>query len=235
MRQDNKVGRLSKEELQVPRSAAEFLPFVKEAIERFSSHPEGTRQIRFRQGIAKPLIEEALPVGLLCERYFKADPLVTIQLVFGSQNYDAVITDARPRRAPFRYLEITQAHEGENEHLRMLALERDGHVNTLGNVRKKGTKRSGITVEVENEAKWHSEVLSSELKRVKEAIDRKAGKSYPDHTGLLIVLDDYVAIQDEKGIATLQSVLQESAEKLNGFCWIGAIGWSGKTFVEQEL
>jgi hypothetical protein len=135
----------------------------------------------------------------------------------------------------FRYLEITQAHEGENEHLRMLALDREGHVNLLGKVRKTGSKHTGITVDVENEAKRHSDVLAGELERVKKGLNRKMGKSYRENTGLLVVLDDYVAIKDQDDVAALKTVLREYAQKLDTFCWIGAVGWSGKTFVEQRF
>jgi hypothetical protein len=226
---------ITEKDLQVPRSAAEFRPFVETAIESICSCLDGKLQIRFRKGIAKPLIEEALPLGLLCKCYFKADPRVTVKHVLGNQNYDAEIVDNRPWPAPFRYIEITQAHQGENEYLRMLALDRDGHVNVLGGVRKTGTKHTGITVEVENEAKRHSDVLAAELKRIREAISRKAGKSYPGNTGLLVVFDDYVAIKDDDDVAALRGVLREGTMKVKEFCWIGAAGWSGKTFVDQNV
>ncbi len=226
---------ISEQDLQVPRSAAGFRSFVEGVLEQLGSTPEGKEQIRFRQGIAKPLVEEALPISLLCELYFKTDPLVTIQHVLGNQNFDAIIDDKRSDPAPFSYLEITQAHEGENEHLRMLALKRYGHVSVFGDVRKTGTKHTGITVEVNNQAKSHAEVLATELKRVKEAVYRKVGKAYPANTGLLIVFDDYIAIKDAADLAALKSVLLEGAQNLSEFRWIGAVGWSGKTLVEQKL
>ena len=226
---------ISEEDLQIPRSAADFRSFVEEAIGRMGSTREGKELIRLKKGIAKQLVEEALPLCLLCDSYFKTDPMVTVKHVLGNQNYDAIITDKRPQPAPFRYLEITQAHEGENEHLRMLALQRDGHVNVLGNVRKKGTKRTGITVEVKNEAKQHNEVLAIELERIKEAVNRKVGKPYPQNSGLLVVFDDYIAIKDEDDVAALKEVLRDGGRKLNEFCWIGAVGWSGKIFLERKL
>lgn len=226
---------ISENDLQIARSAAEFRSWVEQAIETMGSTTEGKQQVRFRKGIAKPLVEEALPLSLLCDSYFNSDHRVTIRHVLGNQNYDAVIIDERPNSAPFRYLEITQAHEGENEHLRMLVLERNGHVNMLGDVRKTGTKHTGITVEVENEAKDHRKVLAAEIERIREAINRETGKSYPKGTGLLVVFDDYIAIKDDYDVAALREVLREGAKKLKEFCWVGAVGWSGRTFVDQIL
>ena len=87
-------------------------------------------------------------------------------------------------QAHFSFVEITQAHEGENDFLRMIVLERDGHVNVLGAVQKGGTKTTGIHVEVENKAFEHSMVLEGEIGRVEVAIRRKSEKTYPSGTAL---------------------------------------------------
>lgn len=227
--------KLSPEELQEPRTALEFLPWVEQKIQEIANTEVGKRAIRFREGIAKPLVEEAFPLGIFASKHFHNSTEVTIKLVLGSQNYDATIRDNREQRAPFSFVEVTQAHEGENEHLRMLMLEKNGHVNVLGNVQKKGTKHKGIQVEVEDEAVSHKSVLENELGRVKEAICRKIQKPYPTGTALLVMFDDYISIQDKTDLLRLRKSIRPLLSDLRNFRWLAVAGWSKKAFEEFDL
>ena len=226
---------LTPEDLQEPRTAAELLPWVERKIQDIGSTKDGKHAIRFREGLAKQLVEEALPLGIFASKHFRNSTKVNIELVLGSQNFDATIQDRREQRAPFSFVEITQAHEGENEHLRMVALERDGHVNILGAVQKIGTKFTGIRVEVENEAVSHKTVLQHELQRVEEAIRRKMENSYPPDTALLVVFDDYISIQDEADLERLRNRVWSLISDLRNFRWLSVIGWSKRTFEEFDL
>jgi len=224
---------LTKEEIETPRTAAKIRCWAEQKIEYLGNTKEGKHAIRFREGYAKELTEETLPLGIFCENYFKSSRYVVIQQHVGNQNYDATIKDKRLKKSPIKYLEITQAHEGEDAHLRMLHLENKGHANVLGMVTKKGTKHTGITVEIENEALEHGVVVDNELQRILEAARRKSGKEYPDNTGLVIICDDYIVFREQEDIEKLIQFIHENVlEYLNNFLKVFVIGWSSKTYLE---
>jgi hypothetical protein len=229
------MNELTSEELQAPRTAAQFLPWVEQRMAAVAATDAGKHAIGFRKGLVKPLVEEALPLGIFAAHHFWGSDNVTIALVLGNQNYDATIEDHRAQKSPFSFIEVTQAHEGENEHLRMLVLEREGHVSLLGPVHKSGTKATGIHVEVEGVALRHATVLQRELDRVEAAILRKTGKPYPPDTALLVVFDDYISIKDESDLEALRSRIQPLLSCLENFRWLAVVGWSKRTFLEFDL
>lgn len=222
---------LSPVELQTPRSAEEFYSWVNERIEKIGASAEGKRAVRFRRNLCKPLVEELLPLGLLCKCFFQFDPRVTITPVLGNQNFDATVQDQRSPPSKFSKIEITQAHEGENDFLRMLYLEREGHTNLLGRVEKSGTKQTGISVSVASEAQSHNHVLADKIKLVSNALDRKLAKEYDMDTALLVVFDDMIAIQSDRDCEAVTHFLRGNREKLLAkFGWVGVIGWGERCF-----
>lgn len=227
---------ISQAELESPRSAKAYLPWVEAKLQELAETDEGKSAVRFRRGLAKPLIEEALPLAIFATKHYRGSRCVTIQHRIGSQNFDAEVVDRRIRKSPFKYIEITQAHEGENEHYRMIALERDGHVNVLGTVTKTGTKHTGITVEVTNEARSHACVLSQELTRIEKAIDRKLRKPYAEGTALVVAFDDYIAIQSGKDMDTLRKFVSEVLiSRIVNFRWLALVGWGKRNYSEFDL
>lgn len=227
---------ISKTELETPRTAREYLAWVESRIQKLGKTDEGKSALRLRRGLAKVLVEEALPLAIFAAKHYGASRRVKIRHRIGNQNFDAEVMDGRLRKSPFKYVEVTQAHEGENEHYRMIALERDGHVNVLGTVKKSGTKHTGITIEVENEARSHDCVHSEELKRIAGAIARKLTKRYTDDTALVVAFDDYVAIRSDEDMDSLRDfVSQNLAKKITNFRWLALVGWGKRNFLEFEL
>jgi len=224
---------VTKEELEIPRSAAQLLAWAQKKISSIGATDDGKKAIRLRKGLCKTLVEEALPLGIFCAHYFKASRCVNIQHIVGNQNYDAIVTDERLRKSPIKYLEVTQAHEGENEHLRMIELERKGSVNVLGRVKKRGTKNTGITVEIENAAKSHADVVAAEKEKIRMAVERKACNSYPKGTGLIIVFDDYIGFRDQGDKENLKQFAKENLQiRVTNFSLAALVGWSKQTYVE---
>lgn len=224
---------LSKEEIEKPRSAKQLLPWVISKLEELASTPEGQRAIRLREGLAKDLVEEALPLGIFSEKHFKGSRCVRIQHVLGNQNFDAIIKDRRLKKSSLKFIEITQAHEGENAHLRMIHLEEKGHTSILGKVKKSGTKNTGLTIEIESEAVSHNSVVDSEIERIHDAAQRKSDKQYPDNTGLVIVCEDYIAFRDEDDIDRLTNYVTENIlVDLTNFREIFIVGWSSRLFLQ---
>ena len=227
---------ISRADLESPRSAKEYLAWVETTIRRLGGTDEGKSAIRLRCGLAKTLVEEALPLAIFSRKHYKASRCVTIQHRVGNQNFDAEVIDRRIRKSPFKYLEVTQAHDGENEHYRMIALERDGHVNALGAVKKSGTKHTGITVDVANEARSHTCLHAEELKRIEAAICRKLTKKYPDETALIVAFDDYIAIHSDEDLDSLRNFASQSLlSKIANFRWLAFVGWGKQGFLEFDL
>jgi hypothetical protein len=224
---------ITKEELERPRKASEIRGWVDNKIKEIGSTAKGKHAVRFREGLCKELTEEALPLGIFCEQYFNNSDKVTITHNIGSQNHDATIEDQRENKTELKHLEITQAHEGEDAHLRMLKLEKDGHVNSLGAVTKQGTKHTSITIEVENEAVEHGVTFNNEVQRIRDAAERKSGKKYPDNTGLIIICDDYIAFREKADLNNLSQIIRDDVlPMLENFSKVFIIGWSSKTYLE---
>ena len=229
------MSHITKNEIETLRNAAQIRPWVDGKLEEIGSTSEGKRAVRFHEGLTKELMEEALPLGIFCEHHFKNSRCVEIRHVVGNQNYDAEVNDKRLRKSPIQYIEITQAHEGEDAYLRMRQIEKEGHANALGNVTKTGTKNSGITIEIENEAVEHSVIVRNELQRISEAAIRKSKKEYPPNTGLIIVCDDYIAFRESDDVERLKEYMSDNVLKhLDNFRMVFVIGWSSKTYLEFD-
>ena len=229
------MSHITKNEIETLRNSAQIRPWVDGKLEEIGSTSEGKRAVRFHEGLTKELMEEALPLGIFCEHHFKNSRRVEIRHVVGNQNYDAEVNDKRLRKSPIQYIEITQAHEGEDAYLRMLQLEKEGHANALGNVTKTGTKNSGITIEIENEAVEHSVTVRNELQRISKAAIRKSKKEYPPNTGLVIVCDDYIAFRGSDDVERLKEYMSDNVLKhLDNFRMVFVIGWSSKTYLEFD-
>src|SRR5689334_16855767 len=120
--------------LEETHSAAEYQRWVQTLISRVKEEPDGLAQIRMRTGLAKQLMNEAFPIGLLASSYFRQSDKVDIQLKIGNQSYDAAVSGRRRSGSGVKFLEVTVAGDGEDDHLRMRVLHEDGEVSALGTV-----------------------------------------------------------------------------------------------------
>ena len=158
-----------------------------------------------------------------------------IQLKVGSQNYDAIVEDGRDGEDKILHVEITQAHEGESEYLRMLALHENGHVSALGPVTKTGTKRSGLSIKVDSVAVSQQEVLERESKSVADAISRKIGKPYPENTLLLVAFDDIMAHDREDNIQNIRQAIDSSIISPSNISNIVLVGLHKNLCIEKRV
>ena len=141
---------VTEEELTRERTPSELLSWVEDKIASFDN--EGVRALRLRIGLMKPLVEEVYPMAVYaCKKYGKTD-LVKIRPAIGSQNYDAIVTDNSRSPASVGYLEVTQAHEGEERHLRNVYLNEHGFVPGHGPIKKAGTKKTGMSISADFKA-----------------------------------------------------------------------------------
>lgn len=230
--------RISRKEFEQPRSVADFVPWVKHARDVIASVAEGKRDIRFGRGIAKQLVEEAFPIGMFASRHYGDSAEVFIQPVLGNQPYDAIVRDAREAKSPISHIEVTQAHEGRDWHLRMRKLDEEGHVSLTGPVKKKGNK-----FEIRPEVRGCATALDCEKGRIRDAIERKLKKrdgTYPAETALVIAFDDHfmfdesVRSQGVRMIDSLSGLVESYLPQLTQFQWVALVGWCWNTFREWD-
>lgn len=221
----------TKEELETPRSAGNFLPWVEERLLKLGKTKDGKTALRLGHGLAKQLTEEAYAVGIFASVHFQKSPDVTIRYVVGNQSYDAAVTDNRLQKSPVEYVEVTQAHEGRNFHLRMLYLEEHRHVSPIGEV----TEHEG-RISVESQAISKKENLDTALQRIFKAAGRKAAKRYPDNTALVVAFEDSVGIHDVRDEQEVDKFVQDNVIPLvGGFRWFALVGWKRRIFFEYDL
>jgi len=226
---------ITKEDIEIPRTASCIREWVDFKIKAIGKIDGGKNAVTFRKGLTKELIEEAMPLAIFCNHYFNNSRCVIVQHCIGNQNYDAKIRDKRLRKTPLKYIEITQAHEGENSYLRMLHLKSKGFVNNLGSVTKKGTKKTGITVEVDSDAVEHSIVVHNELQRIHDAALKKSKKEYLPNTGLVIICDDFIAFSKQEDIDMLKNYMYENIlGHLLNFRMVFIIGWMSGIYLKFD-
>ena len=183
-----KIPYVTEEELRRERTPFELLSWVEDKLASFND--DGVRALRLRIGLMKPLVEEVYPMAVYaCKKYGNTD-LVKIRPAIGSQNYDAIVTDNSRSPASVSYLEVTQAHEGEERHLRNVYLNEHGFVPGHGPIKKAGTKKRGMSISADFKAESVPEMASRELGKVLSAVKRKERKEYPPDTSLIVWFDD---------------------------------------------
>ncbi len=217
---------ISVDELTKKRTPLQLLDWVKQEVERLELTEEGHRELLLHEGLAKQLMEEVYPLAKFgTHKYDKTDQIL-IQLIRGSQNYDAVITDLRIEPPIQSYVEITQAHEGENQHLRSLVLYKNVIVPMLSPVIKKGTKKKGMQITTPNLATDVEQNVIDEQWRIIEAAKRKAGKDYPFDTSLLIIFNDGLHFQNVVNDIELDAFTVEHVLNLDlRFSTLYLMGW----------
>ena len=131
---------LTKEELSVPRSAADMLPWALAAHKRFTATEALRKLARAGGENAKQLAQEALPMARFAYRYFNASSDVLITHVLGNQTYDGIVEDKRSPIGTVRFIEVTDSTWDETEAHRMELLSRDGYAPGYGKVHAEGRK-----------------------------------------------------------------------------------------------
>jgi hypothetical protein len=213
------------QELTERRTPSELMSWVEQKMGQIESTDEGERVLILHQGLAKQLMEEVYPLAVFGCRKFGNTDQILMQPIIGDQPYDAILTDLRSKPASQSYLEITQSHEGENDYLRRLVLQKRGIIFMPSHVTKAGTKKTGLRVSVSPDAN-SGEVAPSELKRIYLAAERKAAKDYPVNTSLIIVFHDDHFFKRHIDDAKLDTFIKEYVLKLDlRFSTLYLVGW----------
>lgn len=224
---------LTKEMLETPRTPKQLHSWVSDTIERIGSTSEGKSAIRLKKGFAKELIEELFPLGLFAIKHFGPNSEVTITPVIGSQNYDAIVHGDEEN---ITHVEVTQAHEGENDHLRMLELDQKGGVSATGPVTKKGTKKKGFSISVDSTARYSPGIKDEEFERIRQATIRKSGKPYPSKTALVVIFSEHLLMNKTEDMAELNKlIVDELLPQLQNFKLVAFVGCVEGEYLEYKL
>ncbi len=203
---------LNATDMEQSRSPRELCNWVDARAAEFSSTPEAKEYARSGARLPKKLWEEIRPLALFTRcRYGDNDVRCTPSL--SNDNYDGKIDFFGPASAPV-YVEITYAKDGYDERLRLKVLSETGSVNALGKITVSGTKKSGQTVCVENEAVDHTEVRDVALRLVTERLRGKSNKDYGNNHILVVVVDDYLPFRSDEDKSILMTRIRDELSKL---------------------
>jgi len=202
---NNTSSILTQQELEVSRSTADILPWVREAAARFNTE---VLRAEAREGrhFASTLMNEALPIALFASRYYAASPQVTISHIIGNQNYDAIVTDSRQHHEPIQFIEATTTLMSYEDSLRLELMSSQGHAPAYGAVSAVGPKHNRIAITAESIALEHGSIVSEHLQRVRTAVSKKASKQYEPNTALIVAIDDYVPFERKADCYELDSL-----------------------------
>jgi len=226
---------VTEEELIVERTPQDLIDWVEKKIQKIIQQEGGKEALRMREGLCKDFIEEVYPLRILTGFQFNDRNDVKLRPVIGNQNYDVLITDyafSPPRTSK---LEITQAHEGENQFLRRLMLQQQGWSPLTGSIKKTGTKNTGIKVEGEIVARDVQDSLNNQIKLINQALHRKLQKDYESNTSLLIMFEDTIAYRVADAKEVLQSFIQDEWTRITKFSTLYLAGWSQHIFLKYPL
>lgn len=220
---------VTREELETPRSAAEFLSWVREASARFNTK-DLKREAREGKHFAGELMDELLPLGLFAHRFYSASSLVTITYVFGDQQHDAVVRDDRKPPGSIRFVETTVSDHDYEDAKRMELLSRDGSAPGYGQIVASGPRHARTELRGELVAIDHQELVAQHLARADAAVRKKAAKKYPEGTALVVRVDDAVPFRSEEDAAQLQQhvrshlVQHVSNREFRVLAFVGSLG-----------
>jgi hypothetical protein len=220
---------LTQTELETPRTAAELLPWVWSAIQRFNTKELKPEYLK-GSDLSDALRDELLPIALFADRYFGKSADVTIRYVYGDQPHDAVVEDRREQPGPVKFIEATLADHNYDMSLRLELLARDGSVPLFGPVVVKGSRRHRTELRAEAEAVDHEDVISNHLTRVQAAVEKKAKKKYPDGTALVVRVADAEGFRLEEDREDLADFVQQRVLPLlrnREFCVLAIVGSTG--------
>jgi hypothetical protein len=234
---------LTKEDMQQARTPDELAQWEARKIDEFDSPDRAVKGYgQLRKGLAKQLDEEVRPLSLLAMKlYGGRSDVLCIPNLDTSKDFDAVIRDLSVTPPAEVKVEVTLAlddDEGRDEHLRREYLHEHRHVNPLGNVVSTGTKRTGLKIDVEEDAIPHAELLQKLFSLIRKAAERKRTPGRYGKTHVLIIFfnDDWLLYNPERDVMALADVVKRHVLPLRlNFRTVYVLGRYGRVFLPYEL
>jgi hypothetical protein len=232
---------ISKGEIEKARTPLELRDWQIQKVKDICSTKEGLKAFRLQndeEKLIKKLNEEIAPLAIFGMQKYGNTDQVLLKPVIGNQNYDAKVIDKRTESATEAYVEITQAHEGEDDYWRRCELYKNGYVFSNAPVIKKGKGKSR-KVSIPPDATPVEEGVKNELNRIVAAAKRKAGKDYPTDTSLIIIFND-AEISEERlnllNCPTLDDFVKNELMNLDlRFTTLYLVGEAKEVFREYQI
>lgn len=227
---------ITEEELTAKLTPQELVEWVECKFQEISQREGGKEAIRKREGLLKQFTEEIYPLSRLASFLFDGRNDVTLQLVIGNQNYDAVITDYAFSPPHENKLEITVAED--KEYLMREMLQAEKYAPITGNIEKKGTKHTGEKYRASIDAREPEDYLNKQKEVLSQTLEKKLKKRYEPNTSLLIMFYDTGISSDERGVweplsSFIKDELWSKAEQQ--FAVLYLVGASKKIFFKFPL
>ena len=224
-------------EMTIERTSQELIDWVEQKSLDISKQKFGTEALRMRKGFCKQFIEEIYPLSILARLEFPSRNDVTFKPIIGSQNYDALIIYNLPSPKIESKIEITQAHEGQDNHSRRFMIQNYGSAPLNGQINKIGTRKTEI--ELGGLAKKVivrdvQDSVNDQIKLIGEALDRKLKKSYERDTSLLIIFDDLITSLEEDAEKQLRDFINAQSRIKEKFSTLYLVGWQKLIYLKFE-
>lgn len=218
----------SQDDIQQERTSGELNQWLTDLFENLENAKGGKEAVRLRNGLCKPLVEEILPLKIWSNHLYPDENNIKFEPVLGNQNYDAFMRDYSVGEVIEKKVEITQAHEGENEYYRRLLLHHEGSAPAFGEIKKTGTKNKDFKLEPKLEAVSHEKILTNIFMCIENAIKNKVSKKYDENTLLVIMFEDLLIFKEED-VTNLNNFIEVILEKTKSpFSEIYLAAWSGR-------
>nr|WP_026736164.1 hypothetical protein [Fischerella sp. PCC 9605] len=223
---------VTEEELTVRRTPQELVEWFEHKFQEITQQEGGKEAIRMREGLCKEFIEEVCPLSIFASFRFGGRNNVTLQPVIGNQNYDVLITDCAFSPPHVCKLEITQAHEGENDFLRRLMLQKQGWTPISGPIMKTGTKNTGIELRANIVTRDVEDYQNKQINLIIKALKGKIRKKYESDTSLLIMFWDLIEVNETDVREALYRVVEDELEPRKiPFSALYLASWSKRIFL----
>lgn len=187
-----------------------------------------------QKGLLKNLPEEVAPLALFGIHKYGDTEQVLLQPIISNDNYDSIVFDQRIEPTTITYIEITQAHEGVDDYWRRRELLKTGAVFSKAPVIKTGEGKNR-SVSIPAMATDVEEGVMNEMNRILDSAKKKAVKSYPANTSLVIFFEDS-SLSEAMNNERLDGFVKDNILKLNlSFSALYLVGKCNKVFREYRL
>lgn len=226
---------LSKHDYERHRAAQELAAWIDFVDCKFAETEDSKWIANFGQGLAKKYFEEARPTASFIRASYIGRKDVTVQMMLGNQQYDAVLRFADAVEPRQHRIECVAAIDGDEEHSRMQFMKKHGHVSLTGPVSKSGTKNKGYEIDIPSVSKPVCQTNAECMELIERAIRRKAAKNYQDFIWLLVSFDDGLLVPRGRTLPKLREMTRAIVcTSRTKFGRVIVIGSSGKIYLDWE-
>ncbi len=213
------IPKLTKSDLECPRTARELWVWVQEIRRKFGETGEGKSAMRLRnKRYLKEFADEIWPLAYYAHLFFKERNDLYFKPVIGNQSYDALLVDESG--STLCRFEITRAlygEEGYQDRLRREHLDQHGYAFQFGPPPERDPNSGGVI-----KSSWSQFELTDQRKdvqstlcQIRTAIEAKASKPHSADTVLIVVFEG-VHLQE----AEYQEALDAEAKSV--FCGVAS-------------